>query len=193
MQPGTNWVEEIDRRIEWCHYLVVLLSQHSIHSERVQGEVRRAHHRRKADGIPMIVPVRIQYDGSLGYELDSYLYSINYTRWNKPADTQRILAELLQIARNEIATPRHSGRPQESAALDIAPDSHRPLPSADPRIVRAAIEDPSIARPPGGTISPTDRFYVERASDAHVRARASIRGDTLAIKATRQMGKSSLL
>ena len=43
MPIGTRWVDEIERRITWCDYLVVLLSEDSIHSEMVQGEVRRAH------------------------------------------------------------------------------------------------------------------------------------------------------
>ena len=47
MPVGTDWVAEIERRIDWCHYLVVLLSEKSIHSEMVQGEVRMAHHRRR--------------------------------------------------------------------------------------------------------------------------------------------------
>jgi hypothetical protein len=61
------------------------------------------------------------------------------------------------------------------------------------RIVRAGIEDPRIVRPPGGTISPSDPFYIERPPDALVRNRAIISGDTVTIKAARQMGKSSLL
>lgn len=39
---GTDWSAEITRRIQWCDYLVVLLSQESIGSEMVQTELRLA-------------------------------------------------------------------------------------------------------------------------------------------------------
>lgn len=44
---GTDWSAEITRRIRWCDYLVVLLSEDSIDSEMVQGEIRLARHHRR--------------------------------------------------------------------------------------------------------------------------------------------------
>jgi pimeloyl-ACP methyl ester carboxylesterase len=73
MRVGTDWVTEIERRIEWCDALVVILSEASIHSEMVLGEVRMAHRKRRKDGRPHILPIRLRYDGPLDYELDSYL------------------------------------------------------------------------------------------------------------------------
>ena len=40
MQIGTDWVAEIDRRIRWCDFLIVLLSEAAVKSEMVQAEVR---------------------------------------------------------------------------------------------------------------------------------------------------------
>jgi len=73
MDIGTRWSAEIERRIAWCDYLIVLLSEESTHSEMVRGEVRRAHERFETEGKPTILPVRVSYDGSLEYELDGCL------------------------------------------------------------------------------------------------------------------------
>ena len=51
MPVGTDWAKEIEQRITWCDHLVVLLSEQSIDSEMVQGEVRMAH-QAKRDGRP---------------------------------------------------------------------------------------------------------------------------------------------
>ncbi len=72
MPIGTRWVAEIERRIAWCDYLVVLLSEDSIHSEMVQGEVRRAHHRYGQVGSPGILPIRVCYQGPLGYDSTAF-------------------------------------------------------------------------------------------------------------------------
>lgn len=61
MPMGIDWSAEIDRRLAWCDYLVVLLSKDSIASEMVQGEVRRAHHAARANGQSKILPVRVDY------------------------------------------------------------------------------------------------------------------------------------
>jgi len=63
MPVGIDWSAEIDRRIAWCDYLVVLLSEDSISSEMVQGEVRRAHLASKTEGRSRILPVRVAYLG----------------------------------------------------------------------------------------------------------------------------------
>lgn len=81
MRIGTNWVEEIGTRIEWCDFLVVLLSATSVHSEMVLGEVRAAHRKRRQDGRPQILPIRVRYDDPLDYELDSYLARFQELRW----------------------------------------------------------------------------------------------------------------
>ncbi len=181
MPVGTDWAAEIDKRIRWCDYLVVLLSEHSIDSEMVQGEVRMAHHAKRDDGHPSILPVRVNYDGPLDYELDSYLSRLNYVCWNSESDSERILDSLLHAATaNELhdapTAPYDSGRTQ--------PDPRRPQPVSDPR---------ALLRAPGGAIRIDDPFYVTRAADGIVNAASGGVGETIVIKAARQMGKSSLL
>lgn len=182
MPIGTQWVAEIERRIGWCDYLVVLLSEDSIHSEMVQGEVRRAHRRREQEGRPAILPIRVDFAGPLGYELDSWLAPIQQRLWSGPGDSDALIAEILRIAAAG-AEASDAPRPPEQPQPGPAPDPRRPLPAKDPRILRV----------PGGALRADDPFYVRRAADACIDAAAPSPGETLVIKGARQMGKSSLL
>jgi AAA-like domain/TIR domain len=178
IRVGTDWVEEIAQRIAWCDYLVVLLSRESVHSEMVLGEVRMAHRRRRRDGRPHILPIRVRYDGDLDYELDSYLARVQYVRWTGAGDSTTILNEIL-----DVAAP---GPPPKAVEVPITP---RPEPSAtDYRRPR-----PGVGIPPGGTLKPKDPFYVRRRIDDQVEDLAGLAGNTICIRAPRQMGKSSLL
>jgi hypothetical protein len=182
MRLGTDWVAEIERRIDWCDFLVLLLSETSIHSEMVLGEVRMAHRKRREDGRPHVLPVRVRYDGPLDYELDSYLARTQYARWQTSADNGRVLEEILAAA--DPTARRHVA--EDVAVFERPHDSTgRPHPSADVRRVTLA--------PPGGTIRLSDQFYVRRAADKIAESNAELLGATLAIKAPRQFGKSSLL
>jgi hypothetical protein len=183
MRVGTNWVEEIAKRIDWCDFLVVLLSETSIHSEMVLGEVRMAHRKRRKDGRPQILPIRVRYDGPLDYELDSYLARFQYLTWGGAADTSHVMSEIIEVASpdqlREAAEAPVGFRPRP-----IEDDLGRPQPSEDVR---------PLFPPPGGTIKLSDEFYVRRPSDQLIEAIAARCGETLAIKAPRQFGKSSLL
>ena len=133
MRVGTDWVAEIERRIDWCDALVVLLSEASIHSEMVLGEVRMAHRRRRKDGRPQILPIRVRYDGPLDYELDSYLARIQYARWQDgSADTSRVLGEV-RMAAGHLT---HHKVPEAHYRVEPPPgaiDPRRPQPSEDVR------------------------------------------------------------
>ena len=177
MAVGTNWVDEIAERIDWCDYLIVLLSEESRTSEMVQAEVRLAHHRRKRDGKPEILPVRVDYTGPLDYELDSYVGRIQYALWTGPGDTPEIIRQILDRAAGE--APR---------AREIAPirgrrsdDPKRPQPKSDPRFLGA----------PDGNVPDDDPFYIRRSADTAVDRAAP--GQTVVIKAPPKMGKSSIL
>ena len=181
MPVGTDWAEEIGRRITWCDHLVVLLSEQSIDSEMVQGEVRMAHQARRADGRPAILPVRVNYDGRLDYELDSYLSRLQYASWKGQSDSATVLDALLRAAAGralqEAPAPAFDG---ENGTVDLS----RPQPVSDPR---------ALLRAPGGTIRIDDPFYITRQADGMIEATAAGEGETIVIKAARQMGKSSLL
>ena len=181
MRIGTDWVAEIEGRIDWCDFLVVLLSERSIQSEMVLGEVRMAHRKRRQDGRPQILPLRVRYDGPLDYELDSYLARVQYAHWGGAADTSHVLSEIVAVAALEQLRDVAEA-PAAFRSPPIANHLGRPQPSEDLR--------PLL---PGGTMKLSDEFYVRRRSDDLVEATARLIGETIAIKAPRQFGKSSLL
>src|SRR5262249_55426916 len=80
-------------------------------------------------------------------------------------------------------------RPPSLDELDLSAPRQR---SRDRRRPQVA-EDPRVLLPPGGTIKLEDDFYLRREADEHIEKIAKLRGQTLVIKAPRQMGKSSLL
>jgi hypothetical protein len=180
IKVGTDWVDEIERRIDSCDALIVLLSDASCHSEMVLGEVRRAHRRRRKNGRPYILPIRVHYEGPLDYELDSYLARIQYVRWQAASDTSRVVKEILAARSPRAQALGESLLVPPSAEIDAA----RPQPSEDIR---------QLFAPPGGNIKLNDEFYVRGPEDNRVEAMALRRGETLVIKAPRQCGKSSLL
>ena len=95
MTVGTDWVKEIDSHIASCDVMVVLLSESSMNSQMVQGEVRKAAKRLAKESSFRIFPIRLRYFGPLEYELDSLLSRIQYARWETPNDSPGVLAQLL--------------------------------------------------------------------------------------------------
>src|SRR5262245_8335560 len=69
IQVGEKWAERIQNEIKQSDYLVVFLSEQSVHSEMVIAEVETAHHHNKAYGRPVILPVRVNYNEPLVYPL----------------------------------------------------------------------------------------------------------------------------
>jgi hypothetical protein len=179
MVLGTDWPDEIAERIGWCDYLIVLLSEAATASEMVQAEVRLAHHRRKREHKPEILPIRMNYSGPLDYELDSYLARIQYVMWESADDSEKIIQQILRRAEGE------KSRPAPVPAPPVPPvDLKRPQPKVDPRLLSA----------PDGNVQEDDPFYIARRADEIVTRTANTgRGETLVIKGPRKMGKSSLL
>lgn len=183
---GTDWTQEIALRIEWCELMVVLISEESHTSEMIQTEIRMAYERKQQAGKPEILPVRLRYLGPLDYELDSLLRRIQYTTWDSPEDSPRVLREILAATHDRRGYERPPAEKEENQSPEPPGerrDLRRPEPGVDPRIFSS----------PGGTMRLDDPFYITRDADAEVARRASLEGETLIIKAPRQMGKSSLL
>jgi hypothetical protein len=195
MRTGTDWLEEIDRQIRECHYLVVLLSQESADSEMVQAEVSRAYAYRRQQGRPQTLPVRVGYHGMLPYAIDAYVSRRQFVVWENEVDDERVGAEVLAAIEGQpparaphIPAPAageillsEDGRPVASEGV-LSP----PLPAFDPRFLEEL-------EAPGGAVKLRDRFYVERAADARLKREVVRVGTTTTIRAARQTGKSSLL
>ena len=180
---GTDWAERIQAELETCDYLIPLLSEHSVHSEMIEAEIRTAHRLGKAgEGKPRILPVRVAYTAPFEYPLSAYLDRLNWAFWESEADTEPLIEELLTaIAGGELSI---AGDAKSEIVRPTEPiDLPRPRPSADP--IRL--------EPPGGTMDPESRFYVERPGDVLCQTSIARQGVTIIIKAPEQMGASSLL
>lgn len=176
---GSTWADEIERQLQACDFFLLLLSEHALRSEMVLQEVERVRERRKAGASPLILVVRVNLEGDLPYRWAAYLGAYQCRAWHEDADFQPILTEILEVA--------DSGRELVAATATIGQawteDFSCPEPSVDLRSVVA----------PGGALAPQDPFYIERSSDKEAMEYADRVGETMVVKAARQMGKSSLL
>jgi hypothetical protein len=182
MKLGTRWSDEISRQIEACDCLVVVLSADTIQSEMVLAEVRLAHQRWEREGRPLILPVRVDYTGPLGYELGAFLDPLQYALWHSPADNVCVRDAILHATSVSAPLVHNQGPDVPPVSYPLQATSH-PQPSVD----RRAFLNPS------GSMPPDDPFYMRRGADEVVDRIGAEHGTTLVVKAPRQMGKSSLL
>lgn len=182
MTIGTEWVREIRQRIAWSDAFVVLVSEDTVGREMVLEEVRAAARCLRRTRQPMILPVRVRYEGPLGYELDSYLGKYQYATWEREADDAALVAQLARALRKgPVPASEVSNVLPAAGAPDAAAPATRPAPAQDPRVVAL-----------GGAIGARDPVYVRRACDDLI-DQAVEAGRTTLIKAPRQRGKTSLL
>ena len=195
MLVGTKWVEEIYRQIGLCDHFVVLISKASIRSDMVRQEIARAHElQREEEGRPQILPVRMDFDGALPYDMAAYLNPIQYARWRSGESFEAILRQIAAAIAGDSALPMgRSSQEKETTEEDLrrlfgATDGAggAPLPQADPRLAVELIAE-------SGTVRPGSPFYVQRQADEDLLEQILGEGTTTAVKGPRQYGKSSLL
>ena len=189
MYIGTDWVAEIDRQLRASEFLIVLLSKESILSDMVRQEVKLAYElqQKHPDKRPKILPIRVDFEGALPYDLGAYLDRKQYTVWRNNNDFQRLSEQIVAAIDNDIPLPqRGSSRGKSSNATimelaNVTEQTGAPLPKADSRLVDS------------GTIRLDSRFYIRREADDELENQINQRGTTTIVKGMRQMGKSSLL
>jgi hypothetical protein len=183
MLVGTRWAERIESELKRSDFLITFLSEHSVLSEMVQGEIETAHRLAKNQGRPRILPVRLLYREAFKYPLSAYLNVINWAFWDRDADTEHLIQQLsLAIAGNALPINGNHAKKsliQEPESLSLP----RPLPQAQPLTLEM----------PEGTMDTQSRFYVARSCDRVAQTAIARQGVTITIKGPRQMGKSSLL
>ncbi len=189
---GENWVERINRELEQCDYFLLLLSEQSGTSEMVTEEVRRAKklHNSHPEHKPVILPIRVNFPLSspLNYDLQGYLNQIQQREWKSPADTPKILEEILTLlaeAKIGKAGNWESTEVGEEQLLfphpPIPSSPHPPFPVAEPEL-------------PEGQVDLASAFYVDRPPIEERCYEAIVKpGSLIRIKAPRQMGKTSLM
>lgn len=199
---------EIDQQLKRSDLMLALVSEQSVDSEMLRAEISQANEYRQAEERPEILLVRMAYDGLLPYSIDSRLSQAQTFLWQTPADHEQIASQILAFVERQqgigpqnVLTAITTDRPSRPVKLVtsqtiIAEDGqpvvderaiYPPLPEFDPRFL-----DELTA--PGGAVKLRDRFYVERPGDQLLqRQLATDTGTTTTIRASRQMGKSSLL
>ncbi|MDM8531962.1 AAA-like domain-containing protein [Anaerolineales bacterium HSG25] len=181
MLVGTHWAECLKQEIQQADFLVIFLSERSIHSEMILSEVETAYRlaKERGTGKPVILPVRLGYQGPFPHPLNIYLDRINWAMWHDEVDTPSLIEEIQQA----IMGLNQSLNVSVPMALKDEPKMRQPTASAQPlRLER-----------PEGTMDPDSIFYVEREADKIALAEIEGQGALVTIKAPRQMGKSSLL
>ena len=193
IKPGADWVAEIETHLEGCLYFIVFISAASIGSEMVREEIRRAHvlYKKKPEKYT-IIPIRLDYDGSLPYVPGAYLNSFQYLKW-KPGDDFKVIAqqvlEVVEQRSTEAATQEVGDDPGSISGVkglyEVSEKIGLPLPAADSRLPQIEMET--------GTITLDSPFYIRRPADDQMDRQLDKTGTTTIIKGARQMGKSSLL
>jgi hypothetical protein len=179
---GVEWAEALERQIVTCDYMVVLLSEASVHSEMVLWEVRCAHENLQQTGRSRLLPVRLGYREPFQYPLNVYLDHLNWALWESDENTSDLVQEIVRAVSGD-ALPIGVG----SRADILLPSQPAPLPRP------SAFAQPVRLELPEGTMDPESAFYVERPGDRAALETIERQGVTITIKAPRQMGKSSLL
>ncbi|HEU5099528.1 MAG TPA: toll/interleukin-1 receptor domain-containing protein, partial [Roseiflexaceae bacterium] len=127
---GADWVKRIDTELRRADFLITLLSERSIHSEMLKGEIETAHRVASLQaGRPAILPLRVGYREPFQYPLSAYLNKLNWAYWGDPKDTPQLLAELERaIAGGDLSI----GEPLKARLVQPSPPAPlpRPLPDA---------------------------------------------------------------
>src|SRR5205085_1314272 len=96
LKVGMQWAEEIGRRIREADAIIPLISEAAVRSEMLASELKMAREAAaEQGGRPRILPVRVCYGGPLPPDLAVILDPIEYASWESPADTERLIRELL--------------------------------------------------------------------------------------------------
>ena len=177
IKPGSEWDTKIDEALDSCSSFVILISEHSIRSDPVLGELQRAYERLK-DGNVRMVPVFVDFNGKLPYSFRFRLSRIQRLNWStgdqRETTFERALAAIQGTAPGEAEpeSPEETTPPAEPAA---------PLPVAD--LTRET-----------GAISAASRFYVRRDGDERMESLlGNPNGQTIRICGPRQIGKTSMI
>jgi hypothetical protein len=96
---GENWVEQIDVHLRGSTHFIALLSAASIKSDMVRREIAIAYKLQKAKQLT-ILPVRLDFDEELPYELAAYLDFIQYIVWHPGESFDPICGTILSVVRD---------------------------------------------------------------------------------------------
>jgi len=186
LRVGHRWARQIQEHLEFCDYLVLLLSEAAAYSEMVAEEVRIAKQAQEARGVRNgILPVRVAYEGDPPYNLSAALAEIQYASWDSSADTTRLIQEILTAVLSPSSETHHGISWGKAAILPGGTGMPPGKPMAACNLI-APLEQ-------AGGAMPDSPYYVRRHADALVEPERLTPAFALLIRGPRQVGKSSLL
>ena len=105
---GMEWAREIEKHITQADAVIPLLSESSAASEMLTYEIQIAHEAaQKQNGKPRILPVRLNFSGSLAEPISAILSPLQYAEWKSTADNPALLTAVVDSLRNPHAQ-RHT-------------------------------------------------------------------------------------
>jgi hypothetical protein len=186
-----DWARRINAELEQADFFVVLLSERSVVSDMVIGELDfvRDLAAERPDRRPRILPVRLESLKRLPYPLSAYFRYIKWAEWNTPDDTTRVVEQLSKsiaygYTNDQIACEPPVGVLDGDLGLEHPQQFGDPLPGMVGQGNWPA---------PKGALPADSPYYIERASDQLIGAQICKPGVTISICGPRQIGKTSLL
>jgi len=167
-----------------CDYLLLLISQESAASEMVLEQVQLAKELHNLTARkPAILPIFLEVNTPLSFDLLSYLAGIQPWLWRGAGDTFKLLSQILTIIKEgrTSLTADHELAVEWKAITSTKQSIIQPLPAAPPEL-------------PGGQVELTSCFYIDRPPiESRCYETIAQPGALIRIKAPRQMGKTSLM
>lgn len=106
LEVGADWRRVIRQKVENADGIIPLLSVFSVGSEMLEEEIAIASRRQKTvGGTPLILPVRVNYEGALPPGLAQHLQRLQYLLWRSPADDEVLVAALVDALENPKPVP----------------------------------------------------------------------------------------
>jgi AAA-like domain/Sigma-70, region 4 len=178
-----EWSKLINKFRE-CDYLVFLLSEQSAFSDLLLQQVGEIIDlpQSSSEGKPMILPIYLNFSDNyaMNHELSVFLQNSNSFNWRSPNDTPEIVQKIIALLKepkhlNSINTEKYS---ENSLNHNSAKIDGQPLPVAYPE----------------GQVDLSSNFYIERPPIESLCQETILQpGALISIKASRQMGKTSLM
>ncbi|MEG4210972.1 AAA-like domain-containing protein [Microcoleus sp. S13_B4] len=167
-----------------CDYLLLLISEESAASEMVLEQVQLAKELHNLTSHkPAILPIFIELNTPLSFDLRSYLAGIQPWLWRGAGHSSKLVSEILTIIKE--------GRTSLTLDHELAVEWH-----AIPSTKQSIIQPLPAAAPelPGGQVELTSCFYIDRPPiESRCYETIAQPGALIRIKAPRQMGKTSLM
>ncbi|HET9221574.1 MAG TPA: toll/interleukin-1 receptor domain-containing protein, partial [Roseiflexaceae bacterium] len=161
---GMDWARRINAELEQADFFVVLLSERSVVSDMVVGELDfvRDLAAERPDRRPRILPVRLEGLKRLPYPLSAYFRYIKWAEWNSPDDTTRVVEQLSRSIAYGYADDHLAWEPQLGVLDSDLSSVEHPQQLADSPL---CIVGQGSWPPPKGALPADSPYYIERASD----------------------------